>query len=309
LFLDWFTDKVVAEERESYYLEDFLNDLFNGMVKPILNDQGILGVPVSQPSMLNLNIDTRKDVPFFQTTQPAGTSAKIGYDFNRTGTQSAMAYTTVQSADPTESTKNCSYINFVDQYEELARVAVGSASNRKRFPVFPYAQKSLVNEPHLGSGNPILFTGATVKILGIMTDLGNLDGNYARNLLHGVKNFIVGLDKGVIKSVSFSRVDQPYLRESRTAVSKNFGVGQLRELYHVDMVLYGNNLLKPGMMIYVEPNSLIFGRPTQENSVARRLGLGGYHLVVDVSNAISKDGWETEVRALHMAMPAETDRP
>jgi len=314
LFLDWFTAQVVANERESYYLEDFLNDLFNGMVKPILNDQGILGVPVSQPSMLNLNIDTRKDVPFFQTTQPnsrepAGTSTKIGYDFDRTGTQTFSPYTTVQSADPYESTENCSYINFVDQYEELARVPVGGASNRKRFPVFPYAQKSLVSEPHLGSGNPILFTGATVKILGIMTDLGNMDGNYARNLLHGVKNFIVGLDKGVIKSVSFSRVDQPYLRESRTAVSKNFGVGQLRELYHVDMVLYGNNLLKPGMMIYVEPNSLIFGRPTQENSVARRLGLGGYHLVVDISNSISKDGWETEVRALHMAMPAETDRP
>jgi hypothetical protein len=306
LFLDWFTAQVVANERESYYLEDFLNDLFNGMVKPILNDQGILGVPVSQPSMLNLNIDTRKDIPFFQATQPPGTSTKIGYDFNL-GSSTADDYTTVQSRDPTESIENCSYINFVDQYEELARVAVGSASNRKRFPVFPYAQKSLVSE--LGSGDPIPFTGATVKILGIMTDLGNMDGNYARNLLHGVKNFIVGLDKGVIKSVSFSRVDQPYLRESRTAVSKNFGVGQLRELYHVDMVLYGNNLLKPGMMIYVEPNSLIFGRPTQENSVARRLGLGGYHLVVDISNSISKDGWETEVRALHMAMPAETDRP
>ena len=294
LFLDWFTDQVVAQERESYYLEDFLNDLFNGMVKPILNDQGILGVPVSQPSMLNLNIDTRKDVPFFQTTQPAGTSTKIGYDFDRSvATQAFPAYTAVQSIDPNESIENCSYINFVDQYEELARVPVGSASNRKRFPVFPHAQRSLVSEPHLGTAADVPFTGATVKILGIMTDLGNLDGNYARNLLHGVKNFIVGLDKGVIKSVSFSRVDQPYLRESRTAVSKNFGVGQLRELYHVNMVLYGNNLLKPGMIIYVEPNSLIFGRPTQENSVARRLGLGGYHLVVDVSNSISKDGWET----------------
>jgi hypothetical protein len=132
----------------------------------------------------------------------------------------------------------------------------------------------------------------------------NFDGSYVSNIKASISNFIVGLDRGVVKAVSFERVDQPYLRESRTATAKNFGTGQLRELYHVNLKLYGNNLLKPGQIIYVEPNSLIFGRPTDKNSAARVLGLGGYHLVVDVSNEISQDGWETSVKALHMAMPA-----
>jgi hypothetical protein len=145
---------------------------------------------------------------------------------------------------------------------------------------------------------------ATVKVLGINMTMDNLDGDYANNSSSGIKNFIIGLDRGILKAASFERVDQPYLREARTAKAKNFGVGQLRELYNVNLTLYGNNLLKPGQIIYVEPNSLIFGRPSHEHSAARVLGMGGYHLVVDVSNEISEDGWETTVKALHMAMPA-----
>ena len=57
-------------------------------------------------------------------------------------------------------------------------------------------------------------------------------------------------------------------------------------------------------MIYVEPNRFSFGRPVEANSVARLLGLGGYHMVVDVSHSISDEGWETNVKALHIAVPA-----
>jgi hypothetical protein len=148
---------------------------------------------------------------------------------------------------------------------------------------------------------------ATVRIIGVNGGANYLAGKYQTNIREGITNFVVGLDRGIIKSVSFERVDQPYLREARTATDKSFGVGQLRELYNVNLTLYGNNLVKPGQMIYVEPNRFVFGRPTEQNSVSRLLGLGGYHLVVDVSNTIGKDGWETSVRALHMAMPAIVD--
>ena len=75
----------------------------------------------------------------------------------------------------------------------------------------------------------------------------------------GIPNFVIVLDRGIVKNISFQRVDQAYLRESRTSKSRTFAVGQLRELYNVTLELYGNNLLKPGTIIYVEPNSVIFG--------------------------------------------------
>ena len=143
-----------------------------------------------------------------------------------------------------------------------------------------------------------------VKIISFQNYFGSHLGDYDDNLKKGIPNFVVGLDRGVVKGVSFERVDQPHLRESRVSKTRSAGAEQLRELYNVTLKLYGNTLLKPGQIIYVEPNQLIFGRPTQRISAARILGLGGYHLVVDVANEISKDGWETTVKALHVAMPA-----
>ena len=147
-------------------------------------------------------------------------------------------------------------------------------------------------------------TAASIKIISFQNYYAAYNGVYADNTQKGIPNFVVGLDRGIIKAVNFERVDQPYLREARTAKSRSSGISQLRELYNVNLVLYGNNLLKPGQIIYVEPNQMIFGRPTTERSVARLLGMGGYHLVVDVANKIASDGWETEVQALHVAMPA-----
>jgi hypothetical protein len=143
-----------------------------------------------------------------------------------------------------------------------------------------------------------------VKIISFQNYFGSHLGDYDDNLEKGIPNFVVGLDRGVVKGVNFERVDQPHLRESRVSKTRSAGAEQLRELYNVTLKLYGNTLLKPGQIIYVEPNQLIFGRPTQKLSAARILGLGGYHLVVDVANEISKDGWETTVKALHVAMPA-----
>ena len=167
----------------------------------------------------------------------------------------------------------------------------------------------LADHPAFYQNPPTDATGnaATVKILGIARQGTTLRGDYEQNSRNGIANFIVGLDRGIIKDVAFERVDQPYLPEARVAQDKSFGLGQLRELYHVNLTLYGNNILKPGQMIYVEPNRLIFGRPTDRKSVARILGLGGYHLVVDVSHTIGLDGWETSVKALHMAMPAKNE--
>ena len=140
-----------------------------------------------------------------------------------------------------------------------------------------------------------------------MTEYTKFNGDYQDNFKKGICNFIMGLDRGVLKSMSFHRVDQPHLRESRVSKSRQAWSMQLRELYHVSLELYGNLLVKPGMLIYVEPNPVMFGKPTAINSPARLLGMGGYHLVTQVSNTISWDGgWDTSITALHVATPPPT---
>ena len=285
LFLDFLTEKIIRPMRSIYYLEDFLTDLFNTLVKPALGDPGVFGAPPNAPAIININVDTSNKGALFNrkylgnVDQP--TSLRVNPDSLAQSIWRGQIKSDARWAGPARK------YNFINPIDEYRRSAAGVRGAPPQIIVSPGPADS-----------------ATIKIIGANLNVDNFDGSYVKNIKSSISNFIVGLDRGVVKAVSFERVDQPYLRESRTATAKNFGVGQLRELYHVNLKLYGNNLLKPGQIIYVEPNSLIFGRPTDKNSAARVLGLGGYHLVVDVSNEISRDGWETSVKALHMAMPA-----
>ena len=275
-FLDFFTDKIISQNRTNYYLNSFLADMFTSLIKPLLGSTSILGMPSNQPSLLSLDIsavDTNK-TPLFADNH-------MGLSVPRT----------------VPSTPDTQYqIGTSDEEEEFIYISTIQEYLNKSSPVF------VQNPPSSQSNNT-----ATVKLIGINSGVKTLRGIYGENVTQGIANFVVGLDRGLIKAVSFERVDQPYLREARVAREKSFGVGQLRELYHANLTLYGNNLLKPGQTIYVEPNRLIFGSPASKKSVARVLGLGGYHLVVDVSHTIGVDGWETTVKALHMAMPAIPD--
>lgn len=276
-FLDFFTEKIVAQEKQNYYLNNFLADLFTQLVKPALGVNAVLGTPNNQPALINTDVSAVDNInsPLFQSPPftPRSAISKQDNEYKLVFDSSVESQYT--------------FIKTIKDYQ-------GTSSSK--------GQVLLQNPPSNITNNV-----ATVKIIGVNGGTNYLDGKYQTNINEGITNFVVGLDRGLIKSVSFERVDQPYLREARTATDKSFGVGQLRELYNVNLTLYGNNLVKPGQMIYVEPNRFVFGRPTEISSVSRLLGLGGYHLVVDVSNTIGKDGWETSVRALHMAMPAIAD--
>ena len=272
LFLDFFVNEVVAPQKTSYYLEDFITNFFNKLVKPAIGDPGIFGAAANQPILINAPQDTSIRSNGFSTefvgnyTQPMRAPARRKGGFDR-------AIIRQHIRDDRE-------FNFIN-------------------PVYEYAPDGSTIVPPGPSEVP-----STMKLLALNLNVDSFTGNYKDNTAAKIANFVVGLDRGLIKGVKFDRVDQPFLRESRTATSKNFGTGQLRELYHVTLTLYGNNLLKPGMLIYVEPNPLIFGRPSDVSSAARVLGLGGYHLVIDVANDIGSRGWTTTIKALHMAMPA-----
>ena len=281
LFLDFYVNKVIRSGRTSYYLEDFLNDIFNSLVKPSLADPGIYGAAPQQPALININVetDTNKS-PIYGPGSKAGQQSKMSTDppvVNNGSDLSFVVRALVHTGMYPVRPRPFNIIWSVDHYTQRA-VGTGGGSARG---TIVYRDKEALPSP--SSATLPKHCGVT-KVLGVSANLDAFDGDYVNNDAKSIKNFVVGLDRGIVKSITFDRVDQPYLREARTAKSKNFGTGQLRELYNATLTLYGNNLLKPGEIIYVEANSLIFGKPTIDNSVSRVLGLGGYHLVVDVEN-------------------------
>jgi hypothetical protein len=284
LFLDFFKRKIINSKTEQYYLGDFLSDIFHTFLKPVVSNNGIEGMSTTMPLAFISDLITSKNEALFSADDAIGYEQTRGY-VDGEEHEYVVRGRGSHRAVPGDSTYTLGAP--IDAYLKAAN---------------PNDQEPKINAIFRQEKDPTL--RATVKILNLQMHFSHLNGEYSHNIDRGIPNFIVGLDRGIIKSVSFRRVDQPYLRESRTAQDKTFGTGQLRELYHCNLTLYGNTLLLPGQLIYVEPNNVTFGRPTSAKSPARILGLGGYHLVVDVANTLNSSGWETKVNALHVAMPA-----
>jgi len=117
----------------------------------------------------------------------------------------------------------------------------------------------------------------------------------------GIYHLNIGSDKGLLKSISFSRMDQQYLPEARMEQGGDIEhIAQLRERYNATVTMYGNMYYYPGQHIFLNPSVVgVEGEsggqltvPTQE-SLTTKLGIGGYFLITKVENVIESGLFET----------------
>ena len=165
----------------------------------------------------------------------------------------------------------------------------------KPLPPSPEAQ-AIVREMGLAT-IPTLFVYSTDSL-----PQGHLSGDPEIDIENGIYHFYLGSSAGLVKSINFNREDMAGFREAKIQKEGTLGALQLRELYSVKLTLIGNNLLKNGQIIYVNPSAIGAGNPSSNGSIpnlARLLGLGGYFLVTSVSHDISDAGFNVEVTALH----------
>jgi len=119
----------------------------------------------------------------------------------------------------------------------------------------------------------------------------------------GVPKLIFGqATKGILKQISFEREDIPghaeaRLMTDRDSVSSNIA---LREKYNVSIETRGTTSFLPGSTFYLDITPIELGYTSEENSYAKRLGLGGMYRVVSVESTISFDGggnsWTTKLK-------------
>jgi len=109
----------------------------------------------------------------------------------------------------------------------------------------------------------------------------------------GIYHNYLGAAGGLVKSINFSRVDQPYLREAKIQKFGNLGAQQLRELYSANVEMIGNGLYRNGQYMFIWPGFI-----GADDDMARLLGLGGYFLVTGVNHTIDRSGYNVSVTAL-----------
>ena len=127
-----------------------------------------------------------------------------------------------------------------------------------------------------------------------------LTGEINNDLQNGIYHFYIGQAEGIHKSIKFKRIDQPYLKEARATKEDSFVLGQLREVYNVDLTTVGNTVFYPGMVIYIHP-PIEFGATTEKNNFAYLMGIGGYYSVIKVQSVIDQDKFETSLECVYLS--------
>tara|TARA_R110002012_G_scaffold112454_1_gene258197 strand:- start:4292 stop:7294 length:3003 start_codon:yes stop_codon:yes gene_type:complete len=140
-----------------------------------------------------------------------------------------------------------------------------------------------------------------------ITDLDTLKGCEEQDRLKGIVHLHFGNAFGMVKKISFSKSDIEYLPEMRYAAEGNFLYNQLANVYDVNIELVGNNIFKPGQYVYINTAALGAGETWHRNddgtsrSWANLMGLGGYHVVTEVAHSISREGFNTSIKARWVA--------
>ena len=67
--------------------------------------------------------------------------------------------------------------------------------------------------------------------------------------------------------------------------------------------MFGNTMFYPGSLVYVNPSNSIGdgGRPWIRGSVFNIMGLGGYHIIRNVTNTISDGVFSTQLKATYVS--------
>jgi len=111
----------------------------------------------------------------------------------------------------------------------------------------------------------------------------------------------IGNDRGLVKSIKFKKTEVQGAREARMEREGEMGMGQLRDKYDADIMLYGNNLFQPGQIIYINPTAMGLSSPMMSTKLSSVLGIGGYYQIIDVDSTIRDVGYETGLNCFWVA--------
>lgn len=126
-----------------------------------------------------------------------------------------------------------------------------------------------------------------------------------------IHHFGFGEDRGVLKNANFSKTDQPYLRESRYLERGGDPLIQLSNVYEASISLFGAPFFYPGQYVWITPYGLSKSKNTAYRlgspdagpingvggSIANIMGLGGYHIIIDVEGIIEDGMYEVNINA------------
>jgi hypothetical protein len=129
-------------------------------------------------------------------------------------------------------------------------------------------------------------------------------GNRKKDIKDGIYHLELGKDVGIVKEISLSKENNPYLVSDRLA--RDGEINRIAHPYHADVKMIGNTYFKPGSRVFINPSMTGLGSATSRNSIVSKLGIGGYYVVLGVSSTIGPGVFETTFRAKYESQSWKT---
>jgi hypothetical protein len=275
-FGEWLLKQAVSEQRTTYPILVFIRDLANKMLSNIMRNQAH-----GFGNVARQNLQLRSN--FFSAAADADGGDIVQNNFNIL-------------PDPRSRAALRQQLGF-DTPQDFTRLDVDG---------IPTSLRPLLRAPNTGER-------AYHYMLVYAINPGSTErrrGNYAEDNERGIYHFGIGKDRGIFKSVNFSKTDLPFLREGRfeasDAEASATGLTILANVYEIEVKMFGNTMFAPGMKIFLNPSGIapMLGSPAEPYSPSNLLGIGGYHDVTGVRSYIEGGKFETTMKAIFVASGA-----
>jgi len=170
--------------------------------------------------------------------------------------------------------------------ENLARPIIETAGYRD----FPISHKLPDKEFHF-----FVFYAGRVQPKELMK------GNRGVDQEAGIFHYILGRDKGIVKTIKLDKTDSPAsLKMVRFEQEGYDGLKQLREIYDVNIATFANVQTYPGTYIYVDPRGfspILQKEYGLDNFDLTDLGIGGYYMIIESTHEFAPGTMNTNFKA------------
>ena len=265
-FLEWMTSKYLTQNEFVYSLSKFISDVVNNLVNQFLNGTKC---PVS----------TNTSKVRLQQTTVVGQSPEAPYN---------------------DLTSASNYVTDVP-IDALTYEAVSTGASRFLVSRHPGPQPIL---------NPSGFSGASVRttipsnrevnymiyFVGQTMPTDRMKGNKFEDESRGIFHYLLGRDRGLIKTIKLQKTSTPGLAEVRFEQDGYDGLQQLRVVYDADIETFANVNTFPGCYIYIEPEGFSPSAPANGIELTK-YGIGGYYMIIKSSHLFANGKLESNIKA------------
>ena len=148
-----------------------------------------------------------------------------------------------------------------------------------------------------------LYLGATQKVFNPAVIASKTTKKENEKL--GIYHFAVGRQIGPIISIKFKKQDLPFQKEASIEKGGALMSQYLKTYYNADIELIGAPLFSPGTMVYIDSKRMKAGDPNNRNSLANKLGIGGYYMVLKASSNITGGSYTTSLDCVNLAFQGD----